>query len=157
MAGTAGTKDTEPMFNQVTNLLDYDGYKKKVQESTDIFKYQTDSFPQPICYMPGQSLQGFNIHQAPTKLIDVESYLLTQPLREEILHYTINENVRNVKPSLPDILQNRILIPDCKDLLETKYDERLRSEDVWNREYNYGPSQFSIVNEPSKQQYVASP
>ena len=145
------------VFNQVTNLLDYDGYKKKVQESTEIYEYQTTKiFPQPICYMKGQALQGFDVKEAPPKLIDVESYLLTQPLREEIGHYTIDENVRNKEPELPSILQTRLMIPDCKELLETKYD-RIHHEDVWNREYNYGPSQFALTTEPSKQQYVASP
>ena len=144
-----------PLFNQVTNLMDIDVYKKKMLESTSVFDYQTAIVPSPPCYMTGYNLQ--NDVSPSGKLIDVETYLRTQPMREELAQYVIDDSYRDKAPELPEILQNRVEIPDCQDVLQTSYDEMNHKIDgVWNREYNYGPSQFAFITDPPKQQYVAS-
>ncbi len=144
---------TQPLFNQVTNLVDLECYKKRLQESTDIYEYRTAISPTPPCYMQNMAVQGDSPPSG--KLIDVETYLRTQPLREEIQQYVTGRADLDKAPVLPDILQNRVLLPDCQDVIQTSYDEH-KIDGVWNREYNYGPQQFSLVTEPAKQQFVAS-
>lgn len=118
----------EPIFNQVTDLLDNACYKKRVQESTEIYKYMTDMTPTPVCYMKGQAFQGSHVKQAPGSLSDIEFYMQTAPLREDLDLYCMDKNPRNVAPSMPSILQNRLLIPDCQDIMKASYNKVRRTD-----------------------------
>lgn len=142
------------LFNQVSDMPDCDYFARKTQESNEIFRYQTDVTPLPVCYMSGQAFQGPSVQQAPGKLIDVESYLLTQPYREEQTSYVTTNNVRNLVPSMPDILQNRLLIPDCTDFIKTSYNNKVRRTDSRSES---STSAWDMINEPPKNQYLPNP
>lgn len=107
-------------FNVVTTLKSCDEYKKELQESMDPLKYKFDLQPGPMCYMPGQAFQGLRMaagRMPPPQLLDVEMTLHSMPLKEQDNRYVIKD-IHNAKPpSMPKILSNRLIVPDCKDIL----------------------------------------
>lgn len=142
------------LFNVATNLLYLDEYKKKLQESTEPYQYITDLQPVPLCYMSTQNFQGPQIKQSPGSLIDVDTFLKLEPQREAQGSYYLSQNVRNLQPEMPEMLQNRLMIPDCKDLIQARYDRGIRSRDFQGVS---GTVRFDVVNERPKQQWIASP
>lgn len=107
-------------FNVATQLKSCDEYKKELQESMDPLKYRFDIRPGPMCYMPGQTFQGLRMaagRKPPPQLLDMEMTLQTMPLKEQDNRYVIND-IRNAKPpSMPAILSNRLVVPDCQEIL----------------------------------------
>jgi len=107
-------------FNVVTTLQSCDEYKKELQESMDPLKYKFDIRPGPMCYMPGQAFQGLRIgsgRQPPPQLLDMELTLQAMPLKEQDNKYIIKD-IHNAKPpAMPKILSNRMIVPDCQEIL----------------------------------------
>ena len=84
-------------FNIATSLLDCDGYKKRVQESTDPLKYKFDLKPSAMCFMPGQTFQGLQMvsqRTPPPQLLDIEMTLKKMPILEQDNEYVI-KNIHN--------------------------------------------------------------
>lgn len=110
-------------FNKITSFRDCNGWTKKLQESTDPLKYKFDVHTPPICFMPGKNFQGLQSvggRMPPPQLMDMETTLRTMPLKEQENEYYIS-NIHQAKPpKMPDILSNRLVIPDCGDLLGYK-------------------------------------
>jgi hypothetical protein len=108
-------------FNVVTNLKSCNEYRKDLQESTDPLKYRFDIRPGPMCYMTGQNFQGLRSSSArnpPAQLLDTELTLRALPLKEQDNQY-VTKNIHSSKPpKMPDILSNRLIIPDCQDMLQ---------------------------------------
>jgi hypothetical protein len=111
-------------FNVVTNLKRCGIYKKELQESTDPLKYMFDIKPGPMCYMPGQMFQGLQMttgeKRPPPQLLDMELTLQAMPLKEAENDYIIKDIHSAKPPSMPTILSNRLVIPDCSDILKTR-------------------------------------
>lgn len=106
-------------FNVVTTLKDCNGWKKKMQESTDPFKYTMDIKPSTMCFMQGSNFQGLAVsqRQAPPALMETERFLRNAPLIEEDQENYI-EDIHNAKPpTMPPQLSNRMIIPECNELL----------------------------------------
>jgi len=118
-------------FNIATSLLDCDGYNKRMQESTDPLKYVFDFKPPPICFMPGQTFQGLQStgeRRPPPSLMEVERYLQNSPLVEADNDYIIDD-IRSAKPpKMPKALSNRLVIPECKEILGLKRTKIKRTE-----------------------------
>jgi hypothetical protein len=111
-------------FNVENSLKPCGQYKKALQESTDPLKYIFDIKPSPMCYMPGQNFQGIQMttgeKRPPPQLLDMEMTLQAMPLKEEENDYVI-KNIHNAKPpAMPSILSNRLVIPDCGEILSSK-------------------------------------
>lgn len=108
-------------FNVLTNLKSCDEYRKELQESTDPLKYRFDIRPGPMCYMPGQAFQGLQFTSSrnpPPQLLDMEMTLQAMPLKEEDNRYVTKDIHNAVPPKMPAILSNRLVIPDCRDILQ---------------------------------------
>jgi hypothetical protein len=113
----------ETEFNVPTSLLDCNGYKKKMQESTELLKYTFDKKLAPICFMPGIPFQGAQMigeRIPPPQLLDVQTTLRTMPLLEEEKDYFIRDLHRAKPPSMPAKLSNRMVIPECNEILNSK-------------------------------------
>ena len=107
-------------FNVFTDLKSCSDYRKELQESMDPLKYRFDIKPGPMCYMPGQNFQGLAAathRNPPPQLLDMELTLNLMPLKEQENNYVI-QDIHNAKPpSMPAILSNRLVIPDCRDII----------------------------------------
>ena len=117
-------------FNIVTNLMDDTGLKKMEQEMTDILKYRMDLKPGPMCYMEGNTFQGYQgmngERRPPPALLDVQTYLTQAPL----LTRTEIDSVRDKEPPpMPPILSNRLIVPDCRDILTPQRTKNARRTD----------------------------
>lgn len=107
-------------FNVLTKLKSCTDYRKELQESTDPLKYKFDLKPGPMCFMPGQMFQGLQMtvdRRPPVSLLEMEQTLQLMPLKEEEGHYVIGDIHKAKPPSMPAILSNRLVIPDCTDIL----------------------------------------
>ena len=125
--------ECKEQFNIPTTLIDDEySYRKRLQESTEPLKYQMDLRPPAMCYMPGQTFQGLQISQrhAPPSLIDVETYLKNAPLVNEDRDNVFLGDLNNTKPpSMPKLLSNRLIIPDCRDILTSRRN-KIRKTDM---------------------------
>jgi hypothetical protein len=131
-------------FNVATSLLSCNGYQKRLRESTELMKYRFDIRPQPACFMTGQNFQGQQMAQraVPPSLLDVEATLKRFPILEERNCYNLNENINRAKPpKMPPALSNRLIIPDCREILgmqRTKIHNRLDNPQIAHRIENNG-------------------
>ena len=119
-------------FNVPTSLLDCDGYRKRMQESTDPFKYKMALKPGPLCMQTGQTFQGLMLAQRrpPPDLLGVENYLRSAPILEDQREYAIDDIHKARPPRMPKPLSNKLLIPQCNELpgyQRTKIKSRLDS------------------------------
>jgi len=74
--------------------------------------------------MPGQMFQGLQMttgdKRPPPQLLDMEMTLQAMPLKEQDNDYIIKD-IHNAKPpAMPQILSNRLVIPDCGDILKSE-------------------------------------
>jgi len=102
-------------FNKPTYYITQEGYKKKVQESTEPLKYKFDFKPTGPCMVRTQQFQGlsFGNKRPPPSLVDVEDYLKKASLiveNNKAVAFDINKKA----PTMPDILNNMLTIPDCE-------------------------------------------
>lgn len=149
------SSEGKSLFNQVTNLKDRANYSRGIEENKEMYDYQTTSFKQPVCFMKGQTLQGFSIQEPPPALIDVESYLKTQPLRNEIDQNVFEGDLRNTSPSMPEELKTRLFIPDCADFIDRTYLRERQADVGFNREKSLADG--TDPHGPKRQVYIASP
>jgi len=106
-------------FNVVTNLKSCNDYLTEMKESAEMFKYRFDIRPGPMCYMPGQNFQGLQsvvARNPPPQLLETERALTMLPLKEERNDYFIKD-LHGAKPQTPTIFRNRMVVPDCRDIL----------------------------------------
>lgn len=105
-------------FNVPTSLLDCEGYNKRMQESTDPYKYMMDLKPGPMCMMTGRPFQGLMMAQRrpPPNLLGVENYLRSAPIFEQDRDYVIDDIHKAKPPRMPKPLSNKIVLPECKEL-----------------------------------------
>ncbi len=105
-------------FNIPTSLLDCRGYKKRMQESTDPFKYQMAVRPGPVCMSSNQTFQGLMMAQRrpPPGLLGVENYLKSAPILDSQRDYVIDDIHHAKPPRMPKPLSNKLLIPECNEL-----------------------------------------
>lgn len=149
------TGPEEPLFNQVTDLVDKANYARDIAENEDMYQYMTTSFNQPICFMQGKALQGFSTKETPSALIDVETYLRRQPYADEIDQNVFTGDIRNTTPSMPEELKTRLMIPECGDLIETTYHRDRQADVGFNRESQWGDTQWTHGG-PQLQTHLAS-
>lgn len=119
-------------FNVLTQLKSCKEYKKELQESTDQLKYRFDMQIAPMCFMQNNAFQGLALlnggRRPPRQLLDMEKTLQMMPLIEQENDYVIDD-IRNAKPpSMPAILSNRLVIPDCKDIISFQRTKIKRTE-----------------------------
>ena len=108
-------------FNVLTQLKSCDEYKKELQESMDPLKYRFDLRPGPMCFMPGQAFQGLRtstMRGPPPQLLDMEMTLHSMPLKEQDNRYVIKDIHNAAPPAMPAILSNRMIIPECKEIMQ---------------------------------------
>lgn len=122
-------------FYVSTSLVDCTGIKKKMKESTDVLKYRFDIKPKPMCFMQGQFFQGNQMvgaRSVPPGLMDAELALRTMPLLEQENEYIVDEPLHKAKPpKMPAVLANRMVIPDCDDILQTN--QRTKVKHRWDQ------------------------
>ncbi len=114
--------ECDTQFNIPTSLLDCNGYNKKMQESTDPYNYIMDLKVPAMCFMPGIPFQGLQMAQRrpPPQLLDAEMMLKSLPLFEQDKDY-VTKNIHNAKPpAMPQVLSNRLVIPECSEILTQK-------------------------------------
>lgn len=103
-------------FNKPTYYTTEEGYKSKVRQSTEPLKYTFDFHPTAPCMIRTQQFQGLSRggnKRPPASLVDVEDYLKKSALiveNNKAVAFDINKKT----PSMPDLLNNRMTIPDCE-------------------------------------------
>ncbi len=105
-------------FNIPTSLLDCEGYSKRMQESTDQYKYKMAIRPGPMCMSSTQPFQGLMMaeRRPPPDLLAVENYLRSAPLYEDQRDYAIGDIHKARPPRMPKPLSNKLVIPQCDEL-----------------------------------------
>lgn len=105
-------------FNIPTSLLDCRGYKKRMQESTDPYRYKMALKPGPVCMSSNQTFQGLMMAQRrpPPGLLGVENYLKSAPILDAQRDYVIDDISLAKPPRMPKPLSNKLLIPECNEL-----------------------------------------
>lgn len=138
-------------FNVATSLLSCNGHQKQLRESTELMKYRFDIKPKPACFMTGQNFQGQQMaqRQVPPSLLDVETTLRRFPILEERNCYNLNENINRAKPPrMPAALSNRLVIPECGEILNmqrTKIHSRLDNPEWSHRLENTGRKNINYM------------
>jgi hypothetical protein len=140
-------------FNIPVQYTTTDGFKKQEQESQEPLKYKFDISPYapPFnpCLGPTQQLQGVGSNankRPPASLIAVEDYLKKSGVVIETNKAIIFD--KNVKPSMPNILNNKMRIPECKvnNAFETTKTQRHEMPQYNTPTYPKGHYQTDVMN-----------
>jgi hypothetical protein len=105
-------------YNISTTLVnDEREYKKRLQESTDPLRYRFDIGPGQQCYPQSRGFQGLALtskRTPPSQYIDIDSFMRVNQYIEEDNKGVI-ENIHEVEPSMPSILNNQINFTQCNN------------------------------------------
>lgn len=101
-------------FNQPTNFMTDNCYKKKERESAAPLDYIFDIGPGKGCFNPCRGFQGVSVSNKaiPPNLIDIDNFLRTQGLLEEEMR-GLTDDIHAAEPGMPSILDNKLMIQDC--------------------------------------------
>jgi len=144
------------IFNIATSLMDKGEYKNRMRIAKDMLDYKFDIHPNPICLSDTEAFQGFNGPKSiPSALIDIQTYLQQAPV---LLNDYLDGDFKNQgPPGMPEILQNKMFIADCKDLIKTDYTPRKRRTDEQYTEASDGTQRVDLISEGRKQTTLFSP
>lgn len=139
-------------FNIPVQYTTEDGFKKQEQESQEPLKYKFDispySPPFHPCFGSTQILQGIanGTKRPPASLVAVEDYLKKSGLVIETNKAIIFE--KNQTPSMPNILNNTMRIPECSfdNSFETTKTQRHEMPQYNTPTYPKGHYQTDVMN-----------
>jgi hypothetical protein len=102
-------------FNNIVQFNTTCQWDKLTKESTAPLAYRFDIGPTSTCFNPCRSFSGLSVtasKRPPDSLLDVENFLRTSGLIVEEEKGCIDD-IHAASPSMPSILDNKIIIPDC--------------------------------------------